>query len=125
MSKTSPLDHRDEAKEPNAIWDVIAWWEKRRLAYGLLLGAAQVYACVTGWNYLSFYYTYTEALVQSTLYHLVAQALYSAGWAAEVGLRYYVRRINFGRGPRVLLWLLGLLFSLGLTFLLYGTLARL
>ena len=94
---------------------VVQWWERRRLAYNLIVGA-------TGLGTLG-YATLVSGLVRGNwnvapwqlivAYGLAANACYSLGWVAELAVERFLKRPVYGLGPA--LFRHGLVFSVGLT----------
>jgi hypothetical protein len=94
---------------------IVQWWESRRAAYNLVVGAAGlgtlVYAealsrLVTGdWLKVSW-----QVIVA---YGVAANVLYTGGWLVENIVERWLGRPVYGLGPA--LFRHGLVFSLGLT----------
>ena len=94
---------------------VVQWWERRRLAYNLAVGAAGL--GTLGWA------TLVSGLARGqwqvvpwqliVAYGLAANVCYSLGWVAELAVERFLKRPVYGLGPA--LFRHGLVFSVGLT----------
>ena len=105
-------------------WQIIGWWETRRVPYNLLVGIAGLVSIAACWLAVGVGGAFLDKPLQRPdpplfgivlVYAVVANFCYSGGWLAElVWLRLW--RI---RQPRlaVLSFSLGLLFSILLTLL--------
>jgi hypothetical protein len=106
-----------------SAWNVIAWWESRRIAYNLIVGSAGVVTCV-----LVGTLVFTSQLLQRALasygspgfevlfvliYGIAANIFYTFGWIAEL----VVRRLWPGEAERfaTTTFALGLALSVLLT----------
>jgi len=94
---------------------VVAWWESRRPAYNLIVGA-------TGLGTMA-YSTLLSLLVRGewmafpwqgvVAYGIAANLFYTLGWAIETVAEKWLGRPVYGLGPA--LFRHGLVFSIGLT----------
>ena len=94
---------------------VVQWWESRRPAYNLAVGATGVGTLIYvhalslafkgEWLFLPW-----EAIVA---YGIAANAFYTLGWVVENVVERWLKRPVYGLGPA--LFRHGLVFSLGLT----------
>ncbi len=99
-------------------WSLLAWWESRRLTYNLFVGATGLasLAVVLLFNVLPpagppILQVWKGVLI----YGVLANAGYSLGWLAELGMRTLWREEAPYAGPA--LWRQGLSFSICLTLL--------
>ena len=116
--KSSVLCSRD-VPLTNA-WDVIGWWESRRVSFNLIVGSAGVFSCiVVGVVAMEPRFCSTAtlfglpdppgfALVGILLYGIMANICFTGGWLSEL----FVRRL----WPREAHRFATLSFSLGLIF---------
>jgi hypothetical protein len=94
---------------------IVAWWERRRLAYNFAVGATGITTLVYA-NALSFLVRGQwllppwEAIV---VYGLTANIFYTLGWMVETAAERWLGRPVYGLGPA--LFRHGLVFSVGLT----------
>lgn len=94
---------------------VVQWWESRRLAYNLVVGAAGVGTLIWS-NALSLlvrgeWFAAPWQLVVA--YGVAANVFYTLGWVIENGVEQWLGRPVYGLGPA--LFRHGLVFSVGLT----------
>ena len=94
---------------------IVLWWESRRLLFNALVGA-------TGLLTLIVLGTLTVVLPRAPfyiewrivgLYAVIANAMYTAGWAVELWLRWFLGTDHPVVGPALFRY--GLIASLGLT----------
>lgn len=96
---------------------VVQWWERRRVAYNVMVGGAglatlayvNALELVLGGGWLSIPWQGVVA------YGVLANVCYTAGWAVENLAERWLERPVYGLGPA--LFRHGLVFSLGLTML--------
>ena len=96
----------------------IGWWEKRRLPFNLAVGAAGL-GTLTAVNIIGLIgpdgHPFLPPAIAIAVYAVLANVMYTGGWAAEVALRPL-----FGRRTPVVgatIFRYGLAFSLVLTLL--------
>jgi hypothetical protein len=96
---------------------VVAWWEARRPAYNLIVGATGVGTLI--------YINALSLLVRGewmptawqliVAYGIAANLFYTLGWVAETVAEKWLKRPVYGLGPA--LFRHGLVFSIGVTLL--------
>ena len=94
---------------------VVRWWESRRPAYNLAVGATGLGTLVYA-NALSIlargeWFAVPWQII--VLYGVAANAFYTLGWVVENAAERWLKRPVYGLGPA--LFRHGLVFSLGLT----------
>jgi hypothetical protein len=112
-------------KRPAAsAWNVIAWWESRRIAYNLIVGCAGIVTCIVIGT-LVFAFAILQRALNSNygspglevifilIYGIAANIFYTFGWIAEL----IVRKVWPGESERFATstFALGLAFSALLT----------
>ena len=120
----SRLFRRDE--ELKSAWDVIAWWESRRIPYNLIVGTAGIttsLACSAtailcesfGQEAIGMPDPPIFAIFGVIAYGIVANVCYTGGWIAELIVLRVWRKDGkvFGKTS----FRLGVMFSVALTFL--------
>lgn len=107
------LDHSEEDQSPaERLLEAVLWWERRRLVYTLiLLGGVLQSIFMEGQGHLDN----GELLLLVGFYLFMANLCYCLGWGSELLLWVYGK--IFFRG-RQLLFIIGTLLSLALTFAL-------
>lgn len=87
---------RDES--PHSAWEVIGWWESRRVAYNLLVGFVGVASCLVAAVVASVSYFLFDsdfgvpgsplfALIAMAFYAVMANVCYTGGWLGELLVR--------------------------------------
>jgi hypothetical protein len=103
---------------PRSPFDVIAWWERRRLAYNITVGTAGLVSLGTlvllapgpGSTMNDF-----GLLIGVAVYGVAANACYTLGWVADLWLRRTLGIRAPDIGPVLLRY--GFVFSVGLSLL--------
>lgn len=117
MTEDRDFRHWMFAVPPGArsAWDVVLWWERRRIPYNVILG-------VVGVCSLLLFHVFIEAAhgvppgedavepIMLFIAPVVANLCYTAGWLVEVPARWIAPRAAERLGPGLLK--LGLGFSL-------------
>jgi hypothetical protein len=103
---------------------VVKWWESRRVAYNLIVGATGVASLIyvnalelmlgQGWL-VGPGPRMAEQVLAISAYALIANAFYTMGWIVELVAERWLKRPAYGLGPA--LFRHGLVFSVGLTLL--------
>ena len=96
---------------------VVHWWESRRPAFNIAVGAAGiftlVYANVLSWLARGDWFAVPWQGIVA--YGVVANVFYTLGWVAETAVERWLGRPVYGLGPA--LFRHGLVFSIGLTLI--------
>lgn len=116
----------DRAPAPGNTWQVISWWEARRIPYNLLVGVMGIVTCglVVVTAVVTDHYLHEPiglpnppviALLVTILYGIMANICFTGGWVAEI----LVRKIwpQDGNAFGKISFALGLVFSIALTLL--------
>ncbi len=123
-SKIPALFQRTESLE--TPWQIISWWEKRRAAYNLIVGAVGLLTCLLT-ACIAFYFerNFGEAiglpdppifaLLGIIFYGVTANVCYTSSWLFELiaKLVWKERARHFGE----ITFTLGIIFSALITFL--------
>ncbi|MGH8427867.1 MAG: hypothetical protein ACRES7_07790 [Gammaproteobacteria bacterium] len=107
-------------REPRrfTVFETILWWERRRVPYNLLVGAAGVISTASA--VLTAVFTKSacglpdpplSALFSIVTYAIAANVLYTGGWIAELVLRRRIETNEFARWG----FIFGTLFSIVIT----------
>jgi hypothetical protein len=98
--------------------DVIAWWEARRPAYNVAVGATGLFSLAA----TSFFMMIPPHPIRGgipwqviVVYGVLANVFYTSGWVAELGLRRWLGHEIAPAGAALFRY--GFAFSIGLTFL--------
>ena len=105
---------------------VVQWWESRRPAYNLIVGATGLGTLVyinalelalgQGWFAVPWGGQGSVAqMLAIGVYGLAANVCYTAGWVVETLAERWLKRPVYGLGPALFRY--GLVFSVGLTVL--------
>ena len=122
--KTLRLFQRTDG--PLTVWQIIAWWEVRRIPYNVLVGVAGIVTIICclasaaiGETFLGIPIRWPDlslfALFQVIVYGVMANICFTGGWMAEiVALKVWKDEADhFGR----ICFMLGVIFSIALTVL--------
>ena len=96
---------------------VVHWWETRRLAYNIAVGATGVGTLIyaNGLSLLARGQWLPVPWQAIVAYGIAANVCYTFGWVAENVIERWLKRPVYGLGPA--LFRHGLVFSLGVTVL--------
>lgn len=96
---------------------IVAWWERRRAAYNLAVGATGVATLAYGnaVSLLVLHHPLTIPWQAVVVYGIAANVMYSMGCVVETAVERWLGRPVYGFGPALFRY--GLVFALGLTFL--------
>lgn len=108
------------AREQHPLVGMIAWWERRRLWYNAGLVLLQMGLCLFYYRTILLFFGVTNALLYSVCYTLAANAFYCLGWGTEILLNYYFPNFIPLKRLSPLFFILGILFSIFLTIMLYS-----
>lgn len=100
------------------LLDAVAWWEKKRLLYNGSLFAVELLAMIIYWDG-TMALGIGPAIFFTILYNMVANMFYTIGWAVEILFLYYFKIKSLGTGIRLVLYLVGFIFSLLWTWIMY------
>ncbi len=98
----------------------VKWWEDRRLIYNLFLFGIEIYLMVR-YSENTRRYGWGSAIVETLVANIIANVFYSLGWGLEIFLNYYFKKTRFSHSLRLLLFILGLLFSVFLAWEEYSS----
>ena len=119
MDNEETLDEEFASGKEAQIFIAVRWWERRRLLYNVLLFGVEFFVSISHYkNLLAF--GVVSGIIQTIIVNIIANAFYSMGWGVEVLATYYFEHIKFTETSRRILYVLGLLFSLGLAWLAYN-----
>lgn len=104
-------------KEDKSLLSAFAWWEKRRLAYNLIIGATGV-ICVFILSLIPF--LELTDLIGIVAYGIIANMFYSSGFLIEVAAKHYFRsKMDFTEKRKIFFaigLILSVLITIGLSF---------
>lgn len=129
LQRLSRTKFFSRAQPTGNVWQVIVWWEARRIPYNLIVGATGIVTCSVFFviALLSDYFYHSSfplpdppvvGILAVIAYGVMANVCYTGGWLAEI----FVREIWPGEGDGFgkISFALGLVFSIGLTLLPAG-----
>ena len=122
-----PIFNRTESQQSS--WNVIAWWESRRVFYNLIVGSTGVFTTVVcfvsaliGEHYIGIPIGLPDppllVILGIATYAIMANVCYTGGWIAELIARQFLgpQAAHFGK----IAFFLGLCFSVLLTLVPSG-----
>lgn len=105
------IDGPDQSRS-NGLAEALAWWEKKRLLYNVIVGLTGLPVLLVAANEVSIL---PQLLIACFIYALIANAFYSLGYLLESWNQYYLKNTIKFEAFRLPLYVIGLLFSAGLT----------
>jgi hypothetical protein len=108
MTTSEPMGFRE------IISDALAYWERRRVGYNLVLGAIVVGWVVLTWPHFRGAFTWSSLLALFVL-AVLANACYCAAYLVDIPVQYSSFRVPWRR-RRWVLWALGVVFAGVLTY---------
>jgi hypothetical protein len=108
MTTSEPVGFRE------IISDALTYWERRRVAYNLVLGAIVVGWVVLTWPHFRGAFTWSSLLALFVL-AVLANACYCAAYLVDIPVQYSSFRVPW-RQRRWVLWALGVVFAGVLTY---------
>ena len=96
--------------------ECIAWWERYRLIFNILVGVVGMASLFTGGAF-GLVSTF-KLVVGILLYALAANLTFSLGWIGELMLRHYFGRTISLRPVRSIILVAGIAFSVVITFII-------
>ena len=119
MNDQNILDTEMSLNTHETLIEIVDWWEKKRLSYTILVIATEVILMTLYWEGTKNF-GIQNAIFQSFLYTLAANFFYTLGWIVEIFINYYFRRLRTNSNFRLILFVIGTLFSIILTYNMYG-----
>ncbi len=101
----------------NMLFTPIAWWEKRRLRFTIILGVFLIFFLFVRTDVPNSYAT-TDMFVGIAFWLFGANLCYCAGWGYELLFCFYLRKKKVGANcwftdsTRVLLYWIGVIISI-------------
>jgi hypothetical protein len=124
VQKIRTLRFFKRAKDLDTFWQIILWWEKRRIPFNAIVGTTGFLACAFLFGIAAFSEKkFDEAIgfpdpplfgvIAIFLYGIAANVCFTGGWLAELFVKsiWKDRAEHFGE----IAFVLGLLFSVALT----------
>jgi len=99
---------------------IIRWWERKRFIYNLVIIFVQVIIALDYWNGV-MRWGISDVLIGSALFLLIANGFYTFGWALEFLIQHYFSGFKLKTIHRLLIYILGLLFSVFVTGIVHLT----
>lgn len=110
MNTSNSLSSPQPAGSPTIFGDAIAYWERRRIIYNLLLAAVVVTWIAATWPHFLPAFTWSSLLALVVL-ALLANLCYCAAYVADLPMQYSSFR-QIWRRWRWTLFLVGTLFAI-------------
>lgn len=112
------LDEEFAINSERDVMLLVKWWNKKRLLYNVILIVTELAVMLFYWSGLVAF-GIENALFYSFLYTLVANVLYLMGPGLDITLFYYIEGYRYKDRNRQLILILGIVFSVMLTWYLY------
>ncbi len=118
MEEDKILD--DQLRDTERDWyEPVSWWEKRRLLYNFIF-VGVILLIMIAFRVGVELYGISDALIDTLIVVLIANAFYTVGWGLEIMVSYYFPAMRFSPTVRMILYLLGTLFSVSLAWMFYS-----
>ena len=114
-----------DGRTRNGVWDIILWWEFRRITYNLIVGSAGVVSGIICFTAAAISVSKGGEpvgvpdgiflIAAPILFGIVANMCYTGGWIVELFARELLRRDT--RRFAHVAFVSGVLFSIAVTFL--------
>lgn len=114
------LDNPSVDQKEDDYKSIIKWWERKRIIYNLVIIFVQVTIALNEWMGV-LRWGISDVLIGSALFLLIANGFYTFGWALEFLIQHYFSRFKLKPIHRLLIFILGLLFSVFITGIVHLT----
>lgn len=120
MQNDDLLDLPNSSESESDYKLIIRWWERKRFIYNLVIIFVQVIIALDYWNGV-LRWGISDVLIGSAFFLLLANGFYTFGWAMEFLINHYFSRFKLKPIHRWLILILGFLFSIFLTILIFSS----
>lgn len=114
------LDNPSVDQKEDDYKSIIKWWERKRIIYNLVIIFVQITIALNEWMGV-LRWGISDVLIGSALFLLIANGFYTFGWAMEFLINHYFSRFKLKPIHRLLIFILGLLFSIFITGIVHLT----
>lgn len=114
------LDNPSTIQKEDDYKSIIKWWERKRIIYNLVIIFVQITIALNEWIGV-LRWGISDVLIGSALFLLIANGFYTFGWALEFLIQHYFSGFKQKPIHRLLLFILGLLFSVFVTGIVHLT----
>lgn len=118
MEEDKILDSWVTNEPKSSFFEILAWWESKRLTYNVLLFAVEI-SIMTYFMNATINFGIMNAIVQTLAVNLVANFCFCLGWVIEILILYYFKGIRINNTMKMVAFIGGTLFSLFLAFTEY------
>lgn len=112
------IDSPTAIESDKNFMEIIGWWEKKRILYNVILIPIEFIMAIIIWNGTLRWGT-NNVLLGSIIFTLCANVLYTMGWGLEFLSRYYIKSLKFKDQTRLLLFIIGSIFSIFTTIIFF------
>jgi hypothetical protein len=114
MDEEELLDSPKKIGFQQNVFEIINWWEKKRILYNIILIFIELIMCFVIWNG-SLRWGLGSVVLFSIIFLICANAFYTIGWGLEVLAIYYFKNMNIASNTRLFAFVFGVLLSLVIT----------
>ena len=114
------LDNPSVDQKEDDYKSIVKWWERKRIIYNLVIIFVQITIALNEWMGV-LRWGISDVLIGSALFLLIANGFYTFGWAFEFLFQHYFSGFKLKPFHRLLIFILGLLFSVFITGIVHLT----
>ncbi len=118
MQENEILDSNFNEEKSIKLLEAVSWWERKRLIYNALLLSVELLVMFSYLDALKIF-GIENAIGQTIFVNIIANVFYSSGWGIEILGVYYFKKFTLTNTIRMILFVIGLLFSLLIALIAY------
>ena len=116
MINNDILDAQPTKHDISSSKEIIAWWERKRLVYNLIIILCSISFSMLG-KWPIRYYVLDHLLLVAPIHLFLANIFYSFGWGGELLINYYIPTFKLPSIVKYFIYIGGVLFSILVTYI--------